>query len=142
MLTSSAVVLEEHINTSSELGRDGEVSCMYKDSTVPRMSSAMGMSNNNNKLRLKSTSMGWGLKLRMYWKYRHGSTNKAGIFFEQERTIIKGRNAGGQKGKGKKLQDENLKGSEKINQLVMGPRMFLPFGITARFGFPRFKYFG
>ena len=44
--------------------------------------------------------------------------------------------------KGEKLQDENLKGSEKINQLVMGPRMFLPFGITTRFGFPRFKYFG
>ena len=44
MLTSSAVVSEEHINTSSELGRDGEVSCMYKDSTVPRMSSAMEMS--------------------------------------------------------------------------------------------------
>ena len=78
----------------------------------------------------------------MYWKYRHGSTNKAGIFFEQERTIIKGRKAGGKKGKGKKLQDENFKGSEKINQLVMGPRMFLPFGITTRFGFPRFKYFG
>ena len=50
MLTSSAVVSEEHINTSSELGRDGEVSCMYKDSTVPRMSSVMGFLNNNNKL--------------------------------------------------------------------------------------------
>jgi len=101
MLTSSAVVSEEHINTSSELGRDCEVSCMYKDSTVPRMSSAMGMSNNNNKVTLKSNSMGGGLKLRMYWKYRHGSTNKAGIFFEQERTIIKGRKAGGKKGKEK-----------------------------------------
>ena len=63
MLTSSAVVSEEHINTSSELGRDCEVSCMYKDSTVPRMSSAMGTSNNNNKLTQKSNSMGWGLKL-------------------------------------------------------------------------------
>ena len=73
------------------------------------------------------------------WKHE-----KAGIFFEQERTIIKGRKAGGKKGKGKKLQDENFKGSEKIKkkQLVMGPRMFLPFGITTRFGFPRFKYFG
>ena len=65
MLTSSAVVSEEHVNTSSELGRDCEVSCMYKDSTVPRMSSAMGMSN-NNKLTLKSKSKGAGLKLRMY----------------------------------------------------------------------------
>ena len=65
MLTSSAVVSEEHINTSSELGRDCEVSCMYKDSTVSRMSSAMGMSN-NNKLTLKSKSKGAGLKLRMY----------------------------------------------------------------------------
>ena len=46
MLTSSAVVLEEHINTSSKLGSDGEVSCMYKDNTVPRMSSAMGFLNN------------------------------------------------------------------------------------------------
>ena len=46
MLTSSAVVLEEHINTSSKLGSDGEVSCMYKDSTVPRMSSVMGFLNN------------------------------------------------------------------------------------------------
>ena len=42
MLTSSAVVSEEHIKTSSKLGSDGEVSCMYKDSTVPRMSSVMG----------------------------------------------------------------------------------------------------
>ena len=46
MLTSSAVVSEEHINTSSTLGSDGEVSCMYKDNTVPRMSSAMGFLNN------------------------------------------------------------------------------------------------
>ena len=53
MLTSSAVVSEEHINTSSELGRDGEVSCMYKDSTVPRMSSVMGLLNNTNKLTLQ-----------------------------------------------------------------------------------------
>ena len=75
MLTSSAVVSEEHINTSSELGRDCEVSCMYKDSTVPRMSSAMGMSNNNQKLTLKSNSKGGALKLRIYWKYRHRSTN-------------------------------------------------------------------
>ena len=82
---------------------------MYKDSTVPRMSSAMGMSNNNNKLTLKSNSMGWGLKLRMYWKYRHGSTNKAGIFNEQERTIIKGRNAERKKGKGKNCKMKILK---------------------------------
>ena len=47
MLTSSAVVPEEHINTSSKLGSDGEVSCIYKDSTVPRMSSAMRLLNNN-----------------------------------------------------------------------------------------------
>ena len=47
MLTSSAVVPEEHINTSSKLGSDAEVSCIYKDSTVPRMSSAMRLLNNN-----------------------------------------------------------------------------------------------
>ena len=72
MLTSSAVVSEEHINTSSELGRDCEVSCMYKDSTVPRMSSAMRMSNNNNKLTLKS---GMGVKIAnvleiQTWKHK------------------------------------------------------------------------
>ena len=53
MLTSSAVVSEEHINTSSKLGSDGEVSCMYKDSTVPRMSSVMGFSIINDKLILQ-----------------------------------------------------------------------------------------
>ena len=37
--TSSGVVSEEQIRTSSEEGRDCVVSCMYKDSTVPRMSS-------------------------------------------------------------------------------------------------------
>ena len=40
------------------------------------------------------------------------------------------------------ITNSNLKGSEKINHFVMGLRMFLPFGITTRFGFPRFKYFG
>ena len=33
-------------------------------------------------------------------------------------------------------------GVRKINQLVMGLRLILPFGITTRFGFPHFKYFG
>ena len=74
---------------------------MYMDSTVPRMSSAMGMSIIITNSHRKVTVWEGGLKLRMYWKYRHGSTNKAGIFFEQERTIIKGRNAGRKKGKGK-----------------------------------------
>ena len=53
MLTSSAVVSEEHITTSSELGSDGEVSCMYKDSTVARMSSVMGFSIINDELILQ-----------------------------------------------------------------------------------------
>lgn len=37
--TSSAVVSEVQIKTSSVVGRDCELSCMYKDSTVPKMSS-------------------------------------------------------------------------------------------------------
>ena len=31
---------------------------------------------------------------------------------------------------------------ETAHSLVMGPSMILPFGITTRFGFPRFKYCG
>ena len=31
---------------------------------------------------------------------------------------------------------------ESAHSLVMGPSMILPFGITTRFGFPRFKYCG
>ena len=31
---------------------------------------------------------------------------------------------------------------ETAHSLVMGPSMILPFGITTRFGLPRFKYFG
>ena len=37
--TSSAVVSEVQIRTSSEEGRDCVLSCMYKESTVPKMSS-------------------------------------------------------------------------------------------------------
>lgn len=40
--TSSAVVSEVQIKTSSDVGRDCELSCMYKDSTVPKMSSVIG----------------------------------------------------------------------------------------------------
>ena len=39
--TSSAVVSDVQIKTSSDVGRDCELSCMYKDSTVPRMSSVI-----------------------------------------------------------------------------------------------------
>jgi len=37
--TSSAVVSEVQIRTSSEEGRDCVLSCMYNESTVPKMSS-------------------------------------------------------------------------------------------------------
>ena len=37
--TSSAVVSEVQIRTSSEEGRDSVLSCMYRESTVPKMSS-------------------------------------------------------------------------------------------------------
>ena len=39
--TSSAVVSDVQSKTSSDVGRDCELSCMYKDSTVPRMSSVI-----------------------------------------------------------------------------------------------------
>ena len=39
--TSSAVVSDVQIKTSSDVGRDCELSCMYKDSTVLRMSSVI-----------------------------------------------------------------------------------------------------
>lgn len=37
--TSSAVVSEVQMTTSSEEGRDDVLSCMYRESTVPKMSS-------------------------------------------------------------------------------------------------------
>ena len=43
--TSSAVVSDVQIKTSSYVGRDCELSCMYKDSTVPRMSSVTHIFN-------------------------------------------------------------------------------------------------
>ena len=47
--TSSAVVSDVQIKTSSDVGRDCELSCMYKDITVPNMSSVIHVTCKKNK---------------------------------------------------------------------------------------------
>lgn len=77
--TSSAVVSEVQIRTSSEEGRDCMLSCMYKESTVSKMSSRTryvtqiqtGILNARylHKVRLAYLTLLWKHDSRTYWQF-------------------------------------------------------------------------